>query len=51
MKFLDKLEGLNVEVGSHCYHHPFLYLLPPAVRRGRVRGACASCWRRNSSIR
>ena len=29
MKFLDKLEALNVEVGSHCYHHPSLYAIPP----------------------
>jgi len=29
MGFLDKLEALNVEVGSHCYHHPSLYALPP----------------------
>ena len=29
MKFLDKLEGFHVEVGSHCYHHPFLHILPP----------------------
>ena len=26
---LDKLEALDVEVGSHCYHHPSLYELPP----------------------
>ena len=30
MEFLDKLEALNVEVGSHCYTHPSLYALPPA---------------------
>ncbi|MFA6286186.1 MAG: polysaccharide deacetylase family protein [Opitutaceae bacterium] len=29
MKFLDKLEALNVEVGSHCYNHPSLYAIPP----------------------
>lgn len=29
MKFLDKLEALHVEVGSHCYHHPSLYEIPP----------------------
>lgn len=29
MKFLDKLEALGVEVGSHCYHHPSLYAIPP----------------------
>jgi peptidoglycan/xylan/chitin deacetylase (PgdA/CDA1 family) len=29
MKFLDKLAALDVEIGSHCYHHPFLYLLLP----------------------
>lgn len=29
MQFLDKLEALNVEVGSHCYNHPSLYTLPP----------------------
>lgn len=29
MKFLDKLETLGVEVGSHCYHHPSLYAIPP----------------------
>lgn len=30
MEFLDKLEALNVEIGSHCYTHPSLYSLPPA---------------------
>lgn len=29
MKFLDKLEGLGAEIGSHCYHHPSLYAIPP----------------------
>ena len=29
MKSLDKLEALGVEVGSHCWHHPFLFILPP----------------------
>ncbi len=29
MKFLDKLEGMNAEIGSHCYHHPSLYRLTP----------------------
>lgn len=29
MKFLDKLEALNVEIGSHCYTHPSLYAQPP----------------------
>jgi peptidoglycan/xylan/chitin deacetylase (PgdA/CDA1 family) len=29
MGFLPKLEALNVEIGSHCYHHPFLYAQPP----------------------
>lgn len=29
MKFLDKLEALNAEVGSHCYNHPSLYAIPP----------------------
>ncbi|MEZ0215527.1 MAG: polysaccharide deacetylase family protein [Rariglobus sp.] len=29
MEFLDKLEALNVEIGSHCYTHPWLYMLPP----------------------
>ncbi|OGV39972.1 MAG: hypothetical protein A2X48_20915 [Lentisphaerae bacterium GWF2_49_21] len=29
MKFLDKLEGMNGEIGSHCYHHPSLYRLTP----------------------
>ncbi|OGV58809.1 MAG: hypothetical protein A2X45_00930 [Lentisphaerae bacterium GWF2_50_93] len=29
MKFLEKLEGMNGEIGSHCYHHPSLYRLTP----------------------
>lgn len=29
MEFLDKLQALNVEIGSHCYTHPSLYTLPP----------------------
>jgi peptidoglycan/xylan/chitin deacetylase (PgdA/CDA1 family) len=36
MKFLDQFEGMNVEVGSHCFHHPFLHLLPP----DRAREEC-----------
>lgn len=32
MKFLDQLEALNVEIGSHCYTHPSLHAQPP--RRG-----------------
>lgn len=31
MKFLDQLEAMNVEVGSHCYNHPSLYAIPPKV--------------------
>jgi len=31
MKYLDKLEAMNVEVGSHCYNHPSLYTIPPNV--------------------
>lgn len=30
MEFLDKLQALNVEIGSHCYTHPSLYTIPPA---------------------
>lgn len=29
MQALDKLEAMNVEIGSHCFHHPSLYALPP----------------------
>ncbi|HYE17444.1 MAG TPA: polysaccharide deacetylase family protein [Tepidisphaeraceae bacterium] len=29
MRFLDKLEALGAEVGSHCITHPTLHALPP----------------------
>lgn len=29
LAWLDKLEALNVEVGSHLYHHPKLYMARP----------------------
>jgi hypothetical protein len=29
MRFLDKLEALGAEVGSHTLHHPSLHALPP----------------------
>ncbi|MCX7048541.1 MAG: polysaccharide deacetylase family protein [Candidatus Sumerlaeota bacterium] len=29
MGSLDKLEALGAEIGAHCYHHCFLFELPP----------------------
>ena len=29
MKFLDELVALNAEIGSHCFNHPSLHLIPP----------------------
>lgn len=31
MDFLDQLEALNVEVGSHAFNHPSLYTITPAA--------------------
>lgn len=30
MAWLEKLEALGAEIGSHCYNHPSLYQIPPA---------------------